>query len=226
MRRFVSGFSDAHTAAPPPRHWGRPIRDRCRATGNAHGTRAPSSSPHPLVARAHPTRNPNPSDRAPSRINPGATSGRTARSYPIKPRAGPAHDRLVRPAWKGRGQAGRRLTLAGFIDKAAVFGGLFLDLVLRSGGLNDVVEAILASKAVNFGQFRTWCNANRPGARHRSRRRHRRLGMIARTAQPAAERRGALGRRPTAHTPDHDQVERTTWRRVASLASPQARGSA
>lgn len=55
------------------------------------------------------------------------------------------------------------MTLAGSIDEGAVFGGLFLDLVLRSGGLNDVVEAILASKAVNFGQFRTWCNANRPG---------------------------------------------------------------
>lgn len=53
-----------------------------------------------------------------------------------------------------------KLPLGGSIDEGAVFGGVFLSLALRVG-LKEVVEALLASKMTNFGQFRTWFNDNR-----------------------------------------------------------------
>ena len=53
------------------------------------------------------------------------------------------------------------LALFGTLDEGAIFGGLFLGLALRVG-LKEVVEALLESKKLNFGQFRTWFNNNRP----------------------------------------------------------------
>lgn len=52
------------------------------------------------------------------------------------------------------------LTLFGSLDEGAIFGGLFLGLALQVG-LKEVLEAVLESKKLNFGQFRTWFNANR-----------------------------------------------------------------
>lgn len=53
------------------------------------------------------------------------------------------------------------LTLNGALDEGAVFGGLFIALAWRVG-LDTVMEAVLASKKLTFGEFRTWVNANRP----------------------------------------------------------------
>jgi hypothetical protein len=82
---------------------------------------------------------------------------------PIEPRVGRLTIDSVRLDSKGRGQARRRL------DARRVHRRMrhLREPVLRSGAalgwaLNDVVEAILASKTLNFGQFRTWCNAHRP----------------------------------------------------------------
>ncbi|HET9372875.1 MAG TPA: hypothetical protein VFO19_21590 [Vicinamibacterales bacterium] len=54
------------------------------------------------------------------------------------------------------------LTLNGSIDEGAIFGGLFLGMPLQAGGLKPIVEAVLESRKINFGQFRTWFNNNRP----------------------------------------------------------------
>jgi hypothetical protein len=52
------------------------------------------------------------------------------------------------------------LGLSGSLDEGAVFGGI-LSLALAIGSLNEVIEAILASRKTNFGQFRNWFNTNR-----------------------------------------------------------------
>ncbi len=57
------------------------------------------------------------------------------------------------------GRPATGLTLSGSIDEGAIFGGVILSLGLQIG-LKEVVEAILASKKTNFGEFRTWFNAN------------------------------------------------------------------
>lgn len=53
------------------------------------------------------------------------------------------------------------LTLNGSLDEGAIFGALFVDLAFRIG-LETVSEAVLASKKLSFGEFRTWVDANRP----------------------------------------------------------------
>jgi hypothetical protein len=58
------------------------------------------------------------------------------------------------------GRPATGLDLSGSLDEGAVLGGI-LSLALVAGGLEEVVEAILASKRTNFGQFRTWFNTNR-----------------------------------------------------------------
>jgi hypothetical protein len=58
------------------------------------------------------------------------------------------------------GRPATGLDLSGSLDEGAVFGGI-LSLALVTGGLKEVVEAILASRRTNFGQFRTWFNTNR-----------------------------------------------------------------
>lgn len=64
-----------------------------------------------------------------------------------------------RPRLKGRPATG--LALSGTLDEGAVFGGLILSLSLRIG-LDQAIEAVLASKQTDFGSFRTWFNNNHP----------------------------------------------------------------
>jgi hypothetical protein len=54
--------------------------------------------------------------------------------------------------------------LSGTLDEGAVFGGLILSLGLRIG-IDQAIEAILASKKTDFGSFRTWFNSNHPALR-------------------------------------------------------------
>jgi len=68
---------------------------------------------------------------------------------------GSGSDRRV----EGRPAAGLP-ALSGSLDEGAILGGVMLSLGLRIG-LKDVIEAILASKKLTFGEFRTWFNSNR-----------------------------------------------------------------
>jgi hypothetical protein len=61
---------------------------------------------------------------------------------------------------EGRPAAGLP-ALSGSLDEGAILGGVILSLGLRIG-LKDVIEAILASKQLSFGDFQTWFNTNRP----------------------------------------------------------------
>lgn len=57
-------------------------------------------------------------------------------------------------------------TLSGGIDEGAILGALFVDLARRRN-LRFVMEAVLASRRVDFGSFRNWFNANRASDRAR-----------------------------------------------------------
>ena len=105
------------------------------------------------------------------------------RTYPVDP---PAADRYVVDELRGRnpipprvgrltidnsgsrnrleGRPATGLVLSGTLDEGAVFGGLILSLGLRIG-IDQAIEAILASKKTDFGSFRTWFNSNHPALR-------------------------------------------------------------
>ena len=47
--------------------------------------------------------------------------------------------------------------------EGAVYGAIFIDFARRPGvGLRTVVEAYIKSKALSFGEFRSWINTNKP----------------------------------------------------------------
>ena len=47
--------------------------------------------------------------------------------------------------------------------EGAVYGAIFLDFARKPGvGLRTVVDAFIRSKALSFGEFRTWIHSNRP----------------------------------------------------------------